>query len=147
MARQLRLVAAVCIVMTLAGCLGNPVRIRTNEEFSKSLRKLADTVGKSVPLQELTDFPWDHVYVFTEAASAEVVNGKVGQPVLAEGSFYTEAGNLFVFTDDGNVVKALSVVPDLLYYGNRHTWGPKVRLKTDGGTINLVEPSQPGEDS
>lgn len=147
MGSRLWLAFSVGALMALAGCLGNPVEIQTNEEFSKAVRDFSDTGGRSVPLRKLTDFSWDHVHVFTEGALAESVNSTVGRPVLAEDSSYHEAGNLFVFTSDGSVVKALSVVPDLLYYGRQHTWGPKVRLEAGepGGTIRLVEPGARGD--
>ncbi|MQY16853.1 hypothetical protein SRB5_70560 [Streptomyces sp. RB5] len=83
---------------------------RPTHRPAAALRRLAD----------LTDFGWDRVHAFGEGATAEEVEKVAGEPVLDDNRYYDQ-GNLLVFEEDGEVVKAVTLVPGPLTY-DRTTW-------------------------
>jgi hypothetical protein len=107
----------------------NEVSITIDRPLSDGLRALSE-MGATGTLRALTDFDWDAVHVFGEGATAEQVEAAAGAPVLRDRRYY-DAGNLFVFTLDGAVVRAVSVVPDLLRV-DHPSWGAAVRLEPIG---------------
>ncbi|WP_245900577.1 hypothetical protein [Prauserella shujinwangii] len=113
-----------------------------DEGLQKRLRELSEQ-GGTATLADLTERPWDAVYVFSEGVSAERVERAVGSPVLSS-DFYYEAGNLLVFERDGAVTAAVSVLPDLLVTGGQARWSRDVRLEPQGerrpAALRLVEP-------
>lgn len=140
--RRVLLAALICGLMALTGCTGGSVDIERGGQLEESLRELSGTAG-SARLSQLTDFSWDTVHVFTEGAKAEDVNAAAGVEVINDGSRYYDAGNLLIFTSDGQLTKAASVVPDLLVTDGRRTWGQEVRLEPRGSrtpvALRLVE--------
>ena len=144
-ALTVRLACLAGVLLTLTGCLGrNPVPIQHDAHLERAVLELSRT-GGTARLRDLTDFSWDRVHVFPEGTSAREVNRTVGQAVLADGSFYYDAGNLLVFTAGGRVVRAVSVLPDVLATGNRPTWSGEVRLEPrrpgQPGVLRLAEPA------
>lgn len=117
--------------------------IEYDEQLSQHLRDLSGR-GGSAKLADLTDFTWDTVHVFSEGATASEVEQAVGEPVL-DGNRYYDAGNLLVFVDDGQVVAARSVLPDLLVTGGQMTWDADTVLEPRGenrpSALHLVRPS------
>lgn len=117
------------------------ITITTDDELAAGLQLLAET-GASGSLADLTDFDWDVVHVFAEGATREEIEGAAGDPVIRDTRYY-DAGNLLVFTAGGEVVKAVSVVPDLLVV-DQPTWSRRVRLEPVGDAVpallRLVEP-------
>jgi hypothetical protein len=120
------LLAAALVVAGTACSGGDRVRVQHDEDLQRDVLRLSQQ-GGSGRLADLTDFDWDTVYVFSEGASATAIEKAVGTPVLS-GKYYDEAGNLLVFSSGGSVVKATSVVPDVLATGGRSKWGPAVRM-------------------
>lgn len=116
--------------------------VEYDEQLSQQLRDLADR-GGTAKLADLTTFTWDRVHVFSEGATAGEVEQAVGEPVLTDNRYY-DAGNLLVFVDDGQVVAALSVLPDLLVTGGRRTWDADTILEPRGRNhptaLQLVQP-------
>jgi hypothetical protein len=124
-------VARILVLATLLGVgtacsRGDRVRVDHDEGFQRKVLDLSLT-GASGRLADLTTFSWDTVYVFGEGASAEQIETATGARVLA-GRFYDEAGNLLVFAEDGRVVAANAVVPDVLATRGRTRWSAAVRL-------------------
>jgi acetaldehyde dehydrogenase (acetylating) len=132
----------VAVLATLgAACSHDPpgVRVTTDEALTNRARALAAS-GGAAELRTLTDFGWDTVHVFGEGATRDEIEAAVGDPVI-RGSRYLDAGQLLVFQRDGDVVRAVSVVPDLLSF-DRSSWPSSVRLEsTDGapGVLRLVD--------
>jgi hypothetical protein len=104
-------------------------------------RRALSEMGASGALRTLTDFDWDAVHVFDEGATAAQIEAAVGAPVIRDRRYY-DAGNLLVFTLAGEVVRAVSVVPDVLRV-DRPTWDGAVRLEPLGhatpAILRLVE--------
>lgn len=143
MYRRILLAAvSLCVLMAVSGCLGGSVEIQRDSELERSLRQLSGTAG-SARLADLTDFPWDTMHVFTEGAKAEEVNGAAGVKVIREGSRYYDAGNLLIFTSNGEFVSAISMVPDVLVTDGQRTWDNTARLEPRGSrtpvALRLVE--------
>lgn len=118
------------------------MRVDHDEAFRWKVLDLSQTAS-SGRLADLTTFSWDTVYVFGEGASAEQIETATGARVLA-GRFYDEAGNLLVFAEDGRVVAAKAVVPDVLATRGRIRWSAAVRLMPVNdhrpAVLRLVEP-------
>ncbi|EID53342.1 hypothetical protein [Saccharomonospora xinjiangensis] len=133
------LVLAVC-----AGCGWGGVRVEHDERLQDRLRELSAARG-SAALAEVEGGEWDTVYVFGEGTSAERVEREVGSAVLSE-EYYYDAGNLLVFVLDGEVTRAVTVLPDLLATGGRAKWSRDVRLEPQGqrapAVLRLVEPAR-----
>ncbi len=111
------------------------VTVTTDVALAARLRTLAIS-GSAVPLSDLTDFDWDTVHVFGEGATSAEIEAVVGAPVI-RGSRYLDAGQLLVFELDQDVVRALSVVPDLLAF-DRRSWSAGVRLEPEGGRPGVL---------
>lgn len=90
-------------------------------------------------LAALTHFAWDKVYVYSEGASADQIAQDVGADVLTD-KYYRTAGNLLVFVRDGEVLRAISVVPDLLKWNGSNSFGRDVELTPahPGGSSGLL---------
>lgn len=113
------------------------MEIERGGELARSLRELSQAAD-SARLADLTDFSWDSVHVFVEGAMADELNSVAGVQVISEGSRYYDAGNLLIFTSNGQLAKAISVVPDLLVTGGRRTWSNDARLEPRGSTTPVV---------
>jgi len=122
MVRRVTTLLAFVVCSTVAACGGDgggpsgsgaegSVSVSRDESLESALRR-ASTDGTTIRLAEATDFSWTEVYVFSEGATPKEVSDAVGAPVL-DGRFY-DAGNLLVFSTDGQVERAVSVVPDML---------------------------------
>ncbi|ACU95954.1 hypothetical protein [Saccharomonospora viridis] len=133
----------VLFLIVCAGCGMGGVSVEHDEELQDRLRELS-AAGASASLAELTEGGWDTVYVFSEGASAERIEREVGQAVLSS-EYYYDAGNLLVFARDGEVVRAVTVLPDLLATGGQSRWSHDVRLEPQGkrtpAVLRLVEPA------
>jgi hypothetical protein len=131
---------AVAVLATLgAACrddLGAGATVTTDAALAARLRTLA-TSGSAVSLRDLTDFDWNTVHVFGEGATSAEIEAVVGEPVL-RGSRYLDAGQLLVFELDGDVVRAVSVVPDLLAF-DRPSWSAAVRVEAAGGRPGVLQ--------
>ena len=116
------------------------VTITTDQGLTDGLVALSE-MGAAGTLRGLTEFDWDAVHVFDEGATAEQVEAAAGSAVLRDRRYY-DAGNLLVFTLDGDVVRAISVVPDVLRV-DHPSWGAAVRLEPVGddtpAILRLVE--------
>ncbi|PRX48293.1 hypothetical protein B0I33_104107 [Prauserella shujinwangii] len=138
----MRLLVIGLLLIVCAGCGAGGVDVEHDEGLQKRLRELSEQ-GGTATLADLTERPWDAVYVFSEGVSAERVERAVGSPVLSS-DFYYEAGNLLVFERDGAVTAAVSVLPDLLVTGGQARWSRDVRLEPQGerrpAALRLVEP-------
>lgn len=122
MVRRVAPLLAFVLYCTVAACGGDgggpsgsgtesTVSVSRDESLEAALRQ-ASRDGTTVRLAEATDFSWTEVYVFSEGATPEEVREAVGVPVL-DGRYY-DAGNLLVFCTDGQVDRAVTVVPDML---------------------------------
>ncbi len=91
--------------------------------------------GRSAPLRTLTSFDWDAVYCCYEGATAEEVNGAVGDTVVEPGRRVMVSGALAVFAKGGKVVKPV-VIPELAFMPGRQPDGVVV----DKG-MRLIKPA------
>lgn len=134
-------VVAFVGAVLLSGCGGSPTGTTPDDELGAALTAVSES-GEETPLASLTDFAWDTVYVFGEAVSAEDVEAAVGVPVL-EGEFFTEEGDLLVFTLDGEAQRA-SVVRfgPIVTDATTTSFTPEVvlRPREPGGLLDLDEP-------
>jgi hypothetical protein len=68
-----------------------------------------------------------------------------GTQAVLSSEYYYDAGNLLVFARDGEVVRAVTVLPDLLATGGQSRWSHDVRLEPQGkrtpAVLRLVEPA------
>jgi hypothetical protein len=140
--RAHRAVVGIAVVLSVLGAAcrddRRAVGVTTDDALADGLRALAGS-GGTAELHALTDFGWDTVHVFGEGATRGEIESAVGEPVI-RGSRYLDAGQLLVFERDGDVVRAVSVVPDLLSF-DRPTWSSSVRLDAAGapGVLHLVD--------
>ena len=115
--------------------------ITSDAALTDGIRLLAET-GARGSLTDLTDFEWDAVHVFAEGARRDEIEAAAGSPVVRDRRYY-DAGNLLVFTNGDDVVKAVSILPDLLVF-EQPTWSARVRLEPVGDDVpallRLVEP-------
>lgn len=129
--------ARSCIALVCAGLLGcgtwdaggEGVEITRDERLASGLHELSRR-GESGQLRDLTDWTWEEVHVFSEGVTRERVEAVVGAPVLRDERYYT-AGNLLVFEKGGEVVKAVSIIGDVLK-ADQPTWPSEVRLEPLG---------------
>ena len=105
------------------------MEITDDEWLEAGLHELSER-GESGRLRDLTDWSWDEVHVFSEGVTRESVESVVGAPVRMNDRYYT-AGNLLVFEENGKVVKAVSVIGDILK-ATQPTWPADVRLEPQG---------------
>jgi hypothetical protein len=142
---RLWLAAAACAI-AIAGCTG------TYGGFNKGFdRSLADAVktDQVIRLRDLTDFDWTRVALFVDSWNAADVNSVVGSHVMDQGDSTDEGTLIWVFEDDGKVVRAFStsyyaVLSDLPM---QSTWDADVRIApTPGrsGVSHLLEPDTSG---
>jgi hypothetical protein len=111
------------------------VGITTDRGLSDGLRALSE-MGAAGTLRSMTDFEWDAVHVFDEGATAAQIEAAAGAPVLRDRRYY-DAGNLLVFTLGDEIVRAVSVVPDLLRV-DHPTWDGAVRLEPIGDSTPAI---------
>ncbi|MEO3925399.1 hypothetical protein ABGB07_16240 [Micromonosporaceae bacterium B7E4] len=113
--RTMLVVALALPVSALAGCAkeSRTMTPQFDEDLDAKFAELRAS-GGSAPLRTLTSFDWDAVYCYYEGATASEVNGDVGAAVLEPGSRLMVSGALAVFTNGGEVVKAL-VIPELTF--------------------------------
>lgn len=133
------LLATTLILLVMAtGCDG-PFGIQHDAALQRALEEVRRS-GDAVPLAQLTDVEWDTVHVFAEGASAEEVEEAVGVHVLRDEAFST-AGNLLVFTLDGQPQRASIIVPEMLVTTGQTSWPDTVVVQADppGGPLVLSE--------
>jgi hypothetical protein len=127
---------AVAVLATLGAACHQPgVGVTTDAALAARLRELA-TSGSAAGLRQLTDFDWDTVHIFGEGATSAEIEAIVGEPVI-RGARYLDGGQLLVFELDGDVVRAVSVVPDLLAFGHP-SWSAAVRVEAASGRPGLL---------
>lgn len=97
------------------------MKLRSDEELSAKVLQIK-VHGGSAALASLTAFEWDTVYCFQEGATAEEINGEVGQTVVEPGGRFTNPATLAIFAKDGKVVKAL-LLPELVFTRGRQPQG------------------------
>lgn len=131
----------LALVAALVGCGTGGTAVERDEDLEAGLRDLSARAGAG-QLADLTDFAWDAVFVFPEGVSAEAVEAEVGSAVLP-GDRYYDAGNLLVFVREDEVVRVVSVLPDLLVTGGRARWDADVGLEPRGeatpASLRLVD--------
>lgn len=131
---------AALIAVTFAACSmfgGGGADIEQDSDLEAALRAM-NAEREGGVLADHTDFEWDMLHVFGEAAAREDIEAAVGEPVIS-GDFYYDQGSLLVFTRGGEVVRAISLVPDFLV-ADPQVWTPDVRLEPQGsGALRLVE--------
>lgn len=142
--RHRELVAVLLMLALGSGCgIIGGVDVKYKGELHDRLRDLSAT-GGSARLADLTEFEWDTVHVFNEGAKATEINEMVGSTVLRSQDRYYSAGNLLVFTRNGELVYAADVVPDILVTGGTPRWGSGTRLEPRGSrtpvALKLVAP-------
>lgn len=116
--------------------------VEHDEELASTVVAMSKQ-GETRQLSELTDFEWDKVYLYSEGAHAKDVAEDVGSDVLSD-EYYYDAGNLLVFTRDGELERAVSVVPDLLTWDGANGFGPKVTLTpAHAGENRLLRVQEP----
>ncbi len=122
---MMRGVLSLLMVLVLAACnaIGKdePMTPRADKELSQKVLQIKVN-GGSAPLSSLTTFDWDTVYCFMEGATADEINGAVGDTVIEPSSRFTDPATLAVFTKDGKVVKALRL-PELNFAPGRQPEG------------------------
>ena len=131
------MLAALFVVPALAAAACEKKGQTMTPQSDKDLdAKLADlrTTGGSAPLRMLTSFDWDAVYCFYEGATADEVNGAVGDTVLEPGSRLMVSGALAVFAKGGTVVRPI-VIPELTFTPGRQPDGVVVEKG-----LSLVKP-------
>lgn len=87
--------------------------------------------GETVPIEETTDFEWDHVAYFAEGAMRDDISAVVGTEVPLKEERYTGSANLFVFTKDGEIVALVQTTPDALVSGSNTMHGNDAVLAID----------------
>lgn len=132
----------VTLLLLLGGCgngAGDPFGIEPDQPLQAALQQVRED-GDAVRLADLTDIAWDTVHIFSEGASADDVRDAVGTPVLNDDFFFT-AGNLLVFTLDGQPQRASILVPAMLSTGGRVSWPDSVQVQADppGAPLTLSE--------
>ena len=118
-----KVVSAVLILLSVAlsaGCDGakgaaksmdrpytydSPVAQRL-EEFHR-----AGPQGAERRLEDLTDFQWDTVHLFSEGDSYSEIDANVGTKVFEREGPYIEQGSLLIFTSEGRLAHAVAIVP------------------------------------
>lgn len=99
--------------------------------------------GGSVLLTSLTDFDWDGVVFYPEGTLASVIHTDLGQPVLGDQKYFTNARNLFVFRLQGKPVRLVLSSADLFAnadYGRVFGRGLTLTAKAPG--VGLLTLSQ-----
>lgn len=72
-------------------------------------------------MDEFTDFPWDTVHLFGEGDTYRLIDTTVGTTVFGREGRYVEQGSLLIFTQGGQVVHAVALVPPIIE-GGTHTY-------------------------
>ena len=118
----------VCAALTLTACFDDEgVALAEHRTLSPQLADLRQN-GGSVSLHELTGGGWDSVYVSHQPVSRDYVERQVGAKIDMDGTFMQQ-GNILVFRENGEVVRATYVIPDLLPPGE---YSSSVRITADG---------------
>lgn len=134
------LLTAVLVAVTFAACSmfgGGGSNIEQDSDLESALRTM-NAEREGGVLADHTDFEWDLLHVFGEATAREDIEAAVGERVIP-GDFYYDQGSLLIFTQGGEVVRAISMVPDFLV-ADPQVWTPDVRLEPQGsGALRLVE--------
>lgn len=145
--RWVRGLLLVVLSCTVTSCDGagttdtGSVSVTRDDALEAALRR-ASSEGVTIRLADLTDFSWTQVHVFSEGATPQGVREAVGEQVLDDR--YYDAGNLLIFSTDGEVERAISVVPDLLKAVSGDSYGPDTKLVPLGSArpaiLELREP-------
>lgn len=152
MVRWVRALFVVVLCCTVTSCdastitgSGGSVSVTRDDALEEAVRR-ASSEGTTVRLADLTDFSWSEVHVFSEGATPEEVRAAVEADVLDDR--YYDAGNLLVFSVDGEVLRAVSVAPDVLRAEPGTAYGPDTELVPLGSArpaiLELREPEADG---
>jgi hypothetical protein len=124
-------------LVVLAGLLGaacgddsdGGVSLQEDTQLSAQLTQLQRT-GGSAPLRELTGGDWSRVHVFHEPVSRDFVERTVGSRIDMPDTFTVRNGQILVFTDGGQVRRAVYTGPPRLFDGEYGT----------GATVSADQP-------
>ncbi|MFR9753443.1 hypothetical protein ACL02S_20750 [Nocardia sp. 004] len=121
--------AAVAIGIFLLAACSSPesVSLEENPALSKKLTELRQT-GGSATLADWTGSDWDSVFVSHHPVSRDYVESRVGGKINMDDTFM-QRGNLLVFLNGGEIVRAIYITPDLLQPGR---YSNRVQVTTDG---------------
>jgi len=116
------------------------VAIDYHNPLSEKMSALKADRG-TAPLNTMTDFGWDQVYLFHESAARADIEKLVGEPIIKE-KFYGSSSSLLIFKREGGVVRAVGLTADYLRAATAGPFGPDVIAQPWGnGAMQLVEPS------
>lgn len=137
MMRRVLSILTALMVLVLASCGAGgedePMTLRSDKELSDKVLQIK-VHGGSAPLATLTTFEWDTVFAYQQGATADEINGDVGDTVIEAGGRFTNSATLAVFLKDGKVVKAL-LLPELTFTRGRQPAGVVLdgnQLRTPG---------------
>ena len=129
----------ICTVLVGCGLGRQSVALDFRNPLSEQMSTLKDS-GGTAPLNTLTDFGWDQVYLFHEAASRDDIEKLVGEPVIKD-KYFGSSVSLLVFKQDGGVVRAIGLTADYLRASGAGPFGPDVVVGPWGnGAMRLTEP-------
>lgn len=111
------------------------VTVTDDIELYNGIRGLSE-LGARGRIGDHTTFEWDEVFVFGEGTPAADITGITGAAVIATRR-YEDAGNLLVFRHAQAVVRAVSIVPDVLAADQR-PWRRSVELHPRGTSTPAV---------
>lgn len=135
-------VSATCLMLVGCGLGGSSVSIDYHNPLSDKLSALKDS-GQTAPLNTLTDFPWDQVFLFHEWSTRGDIEKAVGDPIIGENTYSAKA-SLLVFKQGEEVVRAVGIVGDYLRAQNVGPYGPDVLASAWGnGAVRLTMPGEP----
>lgn len=83
--------------------------LTTDDEFDNKILALIGTHSEPVELRALTDFEWDEFAFAPEGTKVDTLEEFFGERFVNDQKYYTNSRNLFVFTKDGKIVRALMV--------------------------------------
>lgn len=136
-----RLCWVLLVGVVLVGCgLGRQsVAIDYHNPLSEKMSALkADR--QSAPLNTMTDFGWDQVYLFHEAAARDDIEKLVGEPIIKD-KYYGSSASLLIFKQEGAVVRAIGLTADYLRADKAGPFGPDVVAQPWGnGAMRLTAP-------
>jgi hypothetical protein len=122
------------------------VPVAPDAALTAALERLVAADPEEAPLAQLTDWTWDELYVFEEAARSSDIEAAVGEPILTED--YLGDRTLLVFLDDGRPVKgvttyfAFSFLPDDARHFTGQVRAVPVLAESGGWLLFLLEPGQ-----
>jgi len=121
-------------VAITTSCSDDPMPYQTSSELSERLLEFSQQGPQHAvrPLNEMTHFDWDTVFIFYEGTLKKVVNDRTGLTVFEddEGRYY-ERGALLVFKKGDQNVHSLAIIPPLFVSGR----APKAHQHADAKLV------------